>query len=479
MLIKKFGKKIKSAINGSYEDMRIIFGSLKKKFADTSIVGCEEERSGTGVRGGKRVKRKEHVQVCKKHSSRIKGMSPMHVEEAKVSPTMSPVTSSIDVHDSDDEEPTEFISPVKLETLSFDGELEETIFPASIMEKEVTMGHEDLDDGTYIGERILSEIGRIENITFRRCRGRREPVLPSSGEIKRPILYSLKKVSISSERGTEHDPREELHLRTVSFEELPKDVRKIGEATFSEVFMSGDLVYKIVPLGEGLTTMESFVNEAVICRSISEEEGVCKAVDSFIARGRYTDAYLQAWDEYGHEENERPCKYGEEQEYGVIVMEDGGTALESYEFNDLGETEEFIRALVKITADLEQRYEFEHRDLHWGNILVKDGEIRIIDFSLSRMRTGDAVLYSDLNSKPWLFEGDEEEDRQFSVYKEMRRLCSECWLLHTPMSNVLWLRYVIDKVCRKKRGAKTRLSKYTRAAGRASSAVDMYRSLHF
>ena len=73
----------------------------------------------------------------------------------------------------------------------------------------------------------------------------------------------------------------------------------------------------------------------------------------------------------------------------------------------------------------ELQLKFEHRDLHWGNVLVKetkevkqvqfilDGDTfevdtegvvtNIIDFSLSRLTMNDATIFSDKTNDPTLF----------------------------------------------------------------------------
>ena len=93
----------------------------------------------------------------------------------------------------------------------------------------------------------------------------------------------------------------------------------------------------------------------------------------------------------------------------------------------------------------ENAFQFEHRDLHWGNILVRQGPQRnlkyqighssfelksegvdanIIDFSLSRMTTNDdgCEIYNNLAEDPNLFncEGQEHDppgDYQFDIYR--------------------------------------------------------------
>ena len=93
----------------------------------------------------------------------------------------------------------------------------------------------------------------------------------------------------------------------------------------------------------------------------------------------------------------------------------------------------------------EEAFEFEHRDLHWGNILVRDAstdnlsytidknqfevktegvQASIIDFSLSRMTTtdDDCEIYNNLAEDPNLFicsgqKHDPPGDYQFDIYR--------------------------------------------------------------
>lgn len=84
---------------------------------------------------------------------------------------------------------------------------------------------------------------------------------------------------------------------------------------------------------------------------------------------------------------------------------------------------------------------FEHRDLHWGNILLttvekkksviyklngkpyevftRGVEVAIIDFTLSRIEYDGVVMFNDLMLDEELFTGD--GDYQFEIYRSMQK----------------------------------------------------------
>lgn len=357
-------------------------------------------------------------------------------------------------------------------------------------------------------------------------------------------------------------------------------IEKVGEATYSEVFQcyfetldgkeKEPRVIKIVPLKYNtfsLTNDESLGNanvsdspslkksrrdcskqntsdtkpssvlptdmsvddatiELSITKVLSNYQGFIKLHKGTVVCGPYPDFLLQAWDAYAQNadgvsvcENTRPDAkaFPTNQLFIVLALENGGTDLEHFTFDCIIQSLSFAYQLTCILAGVEEKLCFEHRDLHWGNLLVKRTEIEhmikfdagnageraevevksfgvecvLIDFSYSRLITEDGKeLWSDLSKDAELFTGDEREDKQFAVYREMldvmvlentqknihsdascnksssayssvnqssqirqisaisldKKLRNANWNTFLPRTNVLWLIYVIDKL---------------------------------
>ena len=104
------------------------------------------------------------------------------------------------------------------------------------------------------------------------------------------------------------------------------EFRKVGEASYSEVFGIGSVVLKIVPLRDEVETktdghdVESpppsdagdVLQEIAITRSMGELcEGFTKLFRTYIVRGKYPSLLLSLWDEYNVVKGSESIKPGE------------------------------------------------------------------------------------------------------------------------------------------------------------------------
>ncbi|KAM2612794.1 hypothetical protein TB2_032723 [Malus domestica] len=268
-------------------------------------------------------------------------------------------------------------------------------------------------------------------------------------------------------------------------------INKIGEGTFGEAFMAGSYVCKIVPIdgnllvnGEVQKTSKEMLEEVILSRTLnclkghdSNAPNACTTfigtIDLRVCQGTYDAALIKAWEDWDEKcgsENDHPKAFPDNQCYVVFVLDNGGEDLESFVLMNIDEARSL---LVQVTASLavaEAAYEFEHRDLHWGNILLSRNDsvtmqltlerkqmfiqtfglvVSIIDFSLSRISNGEDVLFLDLSSDPELFKGP-KGDRQSETYRKMKEVTNDCWEGSFPRTNVLWLIYLVDILLLKK-----------------------------
>eukprot|EP00050_Salpingoeca_kvevrii_P002478 m.194564 g.194564 ORF g.194564 m.194564 type:complete len:1277 (+) comp10619_c5_seq5:558-4388(+) len=266
---------------------------------------------------------------------------------------------------------------------------------------------------------------------------------------------------------------------------------KIGEGTFAEVFCSRNddefVAYKVMPIegdlevnGEKQKTAEELVPEVLATQLLSQlamgEQNACCGfinVNSIsVCRGKYPKRLLDVWDEWNvddRSENERPDIFAKDQLFVVFAFSNGGQDLENFNVDAWEQARSIATQVCVSLAVAEEAIAFEHRDLHWGNVLIKatpdqrrtavlggrkleyacNGlETNIIDFTLSRFSLGGKSYFLDLEPDEWLFEG--EGDLQFDVYRDMRVACERQWSSFCPSTNVLWMHYIADKLLREK-----------------------------
>ncbi|CAE6423293.1 unnamed protein product, partial [Rhizoctonia solani] len=274
--------------------------------------------------------------------------------------------------------------------------------------------------------------------------------------------------------------------------------QKIGEASYSEVFRLGGVVVKIVPLkvdhggwsgvdGPCVSEMADVQKEIAITRAMGDiQEGFIKLAKAYVAFGSYPQELLDLWDVYDREfksESMRPDSFLASQLFVLLVLPDGGPDLEHYTFaprTSWRAAAGIFWQVARTLARAESLVGFEHRDLHWGQILVQNVvqkgktkssklkshsnamdspehsgvRVTLIDLGLSRMNTHtQRAWFTKL--EPEVFEG--EGDYQFDVYRMMQAHClgaepeeTARWEDFRPLTNVMWLHYLARQLLRAK-----------------------------
>ncbi|XP_050466101.1 uncharacterized protein LOC126859138 isoform X1 [Cataglyphis hispanica] len=263
--------------------------------------------------------------------------------------------------------------------------------------------------------------------------------------------------------------------------------RKIGEGVYGEVFLYEYLdkksVIKVIPIegeklvnGEPQKKFNEILSEIVIAKELDnlrlnttyKTSGFIEVRRIKCIMGKYPKRLVELWNTYDDNktsDNDCPSMFDENQLYIALELGDGGEDLEAFVFQTAEEACALFLQTAFALAVAEKALEFEHRDLHWGNVLISrtkesyvsyylDGkEIRlpskgvkvsIIDFTLSRMLYQGCCIYNDLALDPALFTAHGEY--QFEIYRLMREKIQNNWNKFEPYTNILWLHYTLDKM---------------------------------
>lgn len=312
-------------------------------------------------------------------------------------------------------------------------------------------------------------------------------------------------------------------------------INKIAEASFGEVYRlslledipeisrSDESVFKIIPLRAPSSTLptdkrkrkaaltkqemmskpEDVANEVKLLQRMSAIPGFTNFRDMRILQGRPPEAFSAAFKAWNAEQKTKkkdlshfpdPSKkasYSEDQLWAVIEMQDAGNDLEriveSGECTSIWTVWDIFWQVVLSLAKGEEGAEFEHRDLHLGNICVRSSsstsspidssrklgftslETTIIDYTISRclMPTpASAIAYTDLSIDTALFEGDSTDEYQYDIYRYMRGVLyldnafaeihnfsiddleatGRNWEQYHPQTNLVWLHLVLYKL---------------------------------
>uniref|UniRef100_A0A1A9WK01 non-specific serine/threonine protein kinase n=1 Tax=Glossina brevipalpis TaxID=37001 RepID=A0A1A9WK01_9MUSC len=347
----------------------------------------------------------------------------------------------------------------------------------------------------YFSRRTLgdSNVGdRSRRATFV---GERKSIAVHSDDvkIKRPIR-STKSLALEDFRRQVLQicrQRKVLSFKKAYNNEYLAKCEKIGEGAFGEVFLyknvennADGIVMKIIPIegkesinGEIQKTFEQILPEMIIAKELcSMSKGVRKAnlTQGFVnlhrvryVQGKYPEAFVGLWENYDDvkgSENENPSCFNDTQKYIILELGFSGEDIESFTFQNAEQTYYALQQIILTLAVAEEAYQFEHRDLHWGNVLVLNTDqkfisyklagkkltlptkgifITIIDYTLSRITYNTCCLYNDLSNDEELFTAT--DDYQFDIYRMMRTALNDQWEKFEPKTNVFWISYIIKK----------------------------------
>jgi serine/threonine-protein kinase haspin len=289
-------------------------------------------------------------------------------------------------------------------------------------------------------------------------------------------------------------------------------VSKLAEASFGEVYRisllddipdfskADESVFKIIALKspesthpsdkrrraallkreELMSTPADVANEVRLLQRMTHIPGFTNFRDIQILQGRPAGPFVAAFHDFDQKQRARgkdgshfpdPAKkasYAETQLWAIIEMQDAGTDLErlveAKQCTSVWRTWDMFWHTTLALAKGEQGARFEHRDLHLGNICVRNLpddsseetvrggdwlaedvdvkrklaftplETTIIDYTLSRatltsldddfeddeIEAEKDIAYMDLSRDPAIFHGDSTDEYQYDIYRYMR-----------------------------------------------------------
>lgn len=333
---------------------------------------------------------------------------------------------------------------------------------------------------------------------------------------------------------------------------------KLGEGSYADVFKlqpkdfdeamdlykRGGLVIKIIPFNidksaeDDIEDLESITREVKILQTVDQLHGFTRCRGVHVVSGKYPDVLLEAFDAYKSTDpdeaiNPNPIETTTpDQMFVILEMDDAGTPTHRLKTPSAFQSYDVFWQTVMILALAEKGVEFEHRDLHNGNVcykpLKKGGpidaseailgdmterpemilglsnlQITVIDYTLSRARMGEPAENHEIVFDPIEYweENDsngqsEAEKMQYNTYRKVRDLARSAeaqaqakaeiegreykaknkYERFLPKSNVMWLGYLLaDLLSRSAYGRGASLPGSSRTAKRLQ--VELWRTL--
>jgi serine/threonine-protein kinase haspin len=305
-------------------------------------------------------------------------------------------------------------------------------------------------------------------------------------------------------------------------------ITKVAEGSFGECYRmtglkpSADLrikegcIMKILPINEEAhpdssewSSVAQLSQEVKIHKVLDSMPGFVRFREVYVVQGKYPPAFLTAFRNFkatpGNDaQNKDPeAEFTVSRQFAVFDMSDAGEDLEHLGQPSVFQIFDIFWSTAILLANAENTLEFEHRDLHIGNICFKSRSpggridvnpmlnatmteppkiklglshlsITIIDYTMSRAtlnhETGE-IAYNSMGT--FNFEsrgGCPEEKYQHQTYRRMRECVRraeaaaqnttppamteqiETWSRFVPKTNVVWLIYLLVVLCKRADG---------------------------
>ncbi|KAG8195132.1 hypothetical protein JTE90_013604 [Oedothorax gibbosus] len=344
-------------------------------------------------------------------------------------------------------------------------------------------------------------------------------------------IFRKTKVKLSS--GFERSMRSPPVTKSIQKSESPKDLRvvlkrtnlqcavpfwfavpelfdrivlKVGEGSFADVYQiekhnDEDRILKVIPIGEPIPNSEflqlnfkEMAAEIYVSQELSKlpsgKEYSCLTFPTVykvsVVQDVYPTAAIRAWNLYSFyngvaEDHPCPRAYSKDQAYIVIETEMAGTPLDLFKIEKFSVALSIFKQIACGLAVAEKKLQFEHRDLHPGNILISDDypiaavpvviksrkymiktcsvKASIIDFTYSRITTDEGIKYIDLND---IYDPEPMSKKKFVnhkyIYAKMAEITEGNWEDFYPKTNILWLKHILACILHKMEAQKTRPS---------------------
>ncbi|KAE8392385.1 hypothetical protein BDV23DRAFT_181544 [Aspergillus alliaceus] len=292
--------------------------------------------------------------------------------------------------------------------------------------------------------------------------------------------------------------------------------KEMSKSKLARLKAYGDGVFKIVPLraqsGPGskkFTSIEEIVSEVKMLKYLDPIPGFARFREIHVVQGRFPESFQKAWDHYKKTKddclNPNPSSkkaYPDSQLWAIVEMDDAGCELEKFAWSSIFQIYDIFWGVAMALARAEEYAQFEHRDLHLGNVCIRSTrpngcmnpptdldvmrqsyssgfglstlETTIIDYSLSRAElrveeSGEVVevASSDLDKKQ-IFDAigrDEDEAMLRDTYRYMRAelyngnpLENEkmpdipgIWAEYAPGTNLVWLLFLLKTLLKNRK----------------------------